>query len=314
MGLVYLGATSVITVLIWPFLWRSPLTNFAFVFTSLKKFFWDTDTLFFGEVVRSVDLPWTYVPGWILVTVPIVYLIFFLAGFGKITANLISRFIKSPTKIYKYKTDKYDLVVWGWLIAPLLAVIAFNSTMYDGWRHMFFIYPAMVYFGVHGLKWVREMIGKRTGNRTTQIAFSILMVVVFAIPLTRMVADHPYQMVYFNELAGRGNTLDKRFEQEYWALSCYEILDKLVELEPQGEIKVFTPELSGKNSLPLLEPTDRSRIRYVEFQEADYFIYHHRFERAKQQFYEKVYPFDNEIHAVEVNGVLIAGLYSMKNR
>ena len=85
-----------------------------------------------GEYISRFSLPWYYVPLWIGITTPLTFIILFFIGLWKNFQLLFKKITKS---IY---IDSFMLT--GFLI-PLLSVIFFGSTLYGGWRHMFFIYP-----------------------------------------------------------------------------------------------------------------------------------------------------------------------------
>ena len=58
--------------IIWPFLWENPIGNFLLAFKNMSVFRgYDGSFLFLGEVVRAHDLPWTYLPVWMGITIPV---------------------------------------------------------------------------------------------------------------------------------------------------------------------------------------------------------------------------------------------------
>ena len=61
--------------------------------------------------------------------------------------------------------------------APIVVVVVLKSTLYDGWRHMFFIYPFLAYFMAMGfsagVKWFNGKF--QIGNQVTTILFGMLV-------------------------------------------------------------------------------------------------------------------------------------------
>jgi hypothetical protein len=174
----------------------------------------------------------------------------------------------------------------------------------------------MIYAGLLALIWLSGKIQSVIADKKLPEKYlPYLFAIIFFGPVVfNMICLHPYQNTFFNILAGTGEKLDKNFEQEYWGLSCKESLEYLTNSIPEGEIKIFASGEPVGFNLSILPENDRNRIKSVSFDQADYFVYHHRFENAKQQFYEKVWPFTNELYTVKVNDIVVSGVYSMKDR
>ena len=75
--LIYLatGVTSIYAF--FPYLWESPINHFVEVFKSLSRYNWGGENLYFGQFIPANDLPWHYIPVWIVITTPPFYLILF---------------------------------------------------------------------------------------------------------------------------------------------------------------------------------------------------------------------------------------------
>ena len=151
-------------------------------------------------------------------------------------------------------------------IGPIAAVIIFNSVLYSGWRHLFFIYPAFIYLAILGLFtfWQAAKnwkIGK--------------YIVVFAIiaPLSHtlywMIKWHPNQHLYFNLLESDWN---KSFDMDYWGAASRSPLEKIVKNNPNGQIRYFD---FGGISFPnfvLLSPRDSSRLELSQSEQCSDFV------------------------------------------
>jgi hypothetical protein len=77
---------SFTTWALWPLLWEHPLQHFfaAYSFMSSLK----TDVMFLGRTYS--DVPWFYIPGWIVLTTPLLYTVFFLMGLVSVGLQLWS--------------------------------------------------------------------------------------------------------------------------------------------------------------------------------------------------------------------------------
>lgn len=59
------------TILFWPTLWERPLGNFIQAFRNMARHRWQGQVLYLGEYIESTELPWHYIPVWMLITIPI---------------------------------------------------------------------------------------------------------------------------------------------------------------------------------------------------------------------------------------------------
>lgn len=89
-------------------------------------------TYCFGEVVKSTNLPWHYVPVWIIITTPILYIVLFIIG----SINNMNVIIKKKLE----KVNIYLLFTNIILFSTLLFCIIAKPTLYGGWRHLYWLY------------------------------------------------------------------------------------------------------------------------------------------------------------------------------
>ena len=137
-------------ILFFPSLWEDPINNFISTFFNLANH--PTDqiyNLYFGKVVENINVPWHYIPVWILITTPVLYLIFFLIGAIKIIVNTI--LLKNEKNLQVFLQDLFFLLI---IIISLGSVIILNSSLYNGWRHMYFIYPSIVMVSLVGIQFL----------------------------------------------------------------------------------------------------------------------------------------------------------------
>ena len=304
--LVYLWAFAMFTVLFWPFLWENSLKNFIEAFNHMKSFPWDGYVLYYGSYIRSLSLPWHYIPAWILITTPPGYMFFFAAG----VLGIIISFVKAPLKAYAER--KHELVFLGLFFLPLAAVILLKAVLYDGWRHMFFIYPAFLLVSVSGVRAVKRLIKDPVKGRVRLVGayfFTAVIVLSLSGPFIFMVRWHPYQNVYFNFLSGGMDTVRQKFEMDYWGTSYKEALEYIMASDRGDKIKVYITSLGGvRGWIPalILDAKDRKRLSFVDSSDnADYVLSNYRWHPAD-------YPFPNEVYSVNVNGAKIAVVYKLK--
>jgi hypothetical protein len=78
--LLYMVATCLFVIAMFPWLWNDPIGNFILAFNNMAEFRWDNDILYMGEFICSTNLPWHYIPVWILITTQPIYIGLLLMG------------------------------------------------------------------------------------------------------------------------------------------------------------------------------------------------------------------------------------------
>ena len=277
---LFLFATFLVTVILWPTLWHAPLQEFVAAFEQMRQYPQSTQILYFGSLVKSTSLPWHYALGWMLVTLPVMYLAFFAIG--------LAAMVKGP-KI------NLDYAVLFWLFAPLAAVIALKSVLYDEWRQLFFIYPAFLYVAIAGIVWLHGLLAKRP------VMTWALLIAVFANMAAiagTMIKLHPYENIYFNELAGNKAMLSERFDLDYWGLSYKQALTYIAANDKSSGIKVGAANFPGVANALLLADSDRARMTVGEKADnPNYYVTNYRGqkERDKTNLWHSIKVYENEI-------------------
>ncbi len=257
---LYLGLLLSLTVLFWPFLWEAPLQNFKMALEHMSRARWTGEILYAGEMVVDNDLPWHYAAGWIGVTVPVLYLIGFLVG----TFLTLRQLSRRRWQLYATPAEWQDLLFLGLFLAPLVAVVMKNSTLYNAWRQLYFVYPPLLLVAVRGLLALYEWQPRRPQWQRwwprlsyTALGGTFLMVAM------QLVKLHPLQTTYFNILAGAH--VEGRFEIDYWVMSYQEGLKWVVAHDNRAHIIVSAQrQLELEATRKMLPPYDRDRLEVVQ--------------------------------------------------
>jgi hypothetical protein len=268
--------TGLFVTLFWPILWRNPPLHLYRALREMSSYPWGGNVLYRGEVIPSSRLPWHYLPWWMLISTPPLYTLLFVVGAGRFLAGALRR------PLHHLARRPADVAWVAAFFLPLGAVIGLHATVYDGWRHLYFVYPAFVFLAVLGLVTLLGLA--RLLARRVRFAVPALLVacaVPVALTAWGMVRDHPYQNVYFNSLAGPDlKTIKGRYELDYWGLSARAGLEKLLASDPRPVVTVVADTPPIRLSLYLLTPDQRARIRITEdVHQADYFLTHFRNQR-----------------------------------
>jgi 4-amino-4-deoxy-L-arabinose transferase-like glycosyltransferase len=293
---LYFALAAVLCVLFWPTLWRDPLAHAVKAFQSMARYEgWPGNVLYFGDDVPAGELPWHYVPVWIAITTPLAVLGASAVG----SAALVRDVVRSPLALPKERV--FLLLVTAWLVVPLASIIAFDSVVYDGWRHAFFVYPALLLIALFGLS--KALHAPRW--RPWVVA---LLAIDVAGTVGSMALHHPHQNAYFNPLVELAGGAENRFDIDYWGVSYRAGLEHVLEEKPEGAVRVAVANSPGIYNSNLLPAEERERLIFVEApSEAEFFLTNFRFTREV--------PFrGEEVKTIRVGGNRVLGVYRAAGR
>ena len=189
-----------------PYLWRDPLA-IADAFTGLAWHPTIVSGLFNGRWVRWPSIPPHYLPTWMAVTTPPATLLLCLIGAAAAAGRGIARPGSLPRCACMRNTRlRFEWLLLACLTLPVAAVIALNSNIYDGWRHMYFLYAPACLLAVCGL---RALLAAARGLRSPAAAawlrhgLSVLAAAALVTTAADVVRLHPNQEGYFNFLVDR---------------------------------------------------------------------------------------------------------------
>lgn len=306
--LFYLVFLTIFVIIFWPYLWSfDPFGRFIAAFNRMSKFPYILDVFYLGQLMKPSELPWHYSFVWILITTPLYISALFIFGI----TSLILTFRKIKIKLQNNNLIK-DIFLLLCFLFPLFTVIILGSTLYNGWRQLFFIYPGLIYISALGFF---ELFNIKN-NQTVRISLISLVILGLAITSYQIIRMHPYQMVYFNLLAG--DNPNNKFDYEYWGLSYREGLEKVIDKEvKQDTIKVFKGEFSPiVGTKRILDKKDREKLVFTEFNEAQYFITNYaEYFNNKEKFIRRynISP-EQEIDSICVNEIKILSIFEVNKR
>ncbi|MCA8832890.1 hypothetical protein [Hymenobacter pini] len=269
--LLLVSVLAVVIVMGWPYLWEAPVQHFVAAFTSFSRYRADMLTVYMGQELSVRDLPWHYLPVWMLVTTPLPYVALLLAGLA-----VVGRQAMRGLSTWLHTTaGRQDALVLAWLLGPLVAIVVLRSVVYDGWRHVYFVYPALLLLAGRGAQalWRGWHATSRPALRRGGYGAVAVLALGLGHTLLRMVLDHPYQNVYFSFLPGP--VAERLFERDYWGLSGREGVEWILAHDSSAVVPVATEPRTAlmlHNAQLLLPPTERARLRMVPVAQARYFL------------------------------------------
>ena len=305
---VYIAASCALTIAFWPWLWENPVDNFITAFTNMSKFRWDGWVLYFGELYPVRQLPWHYLPIWIGISTPILYILLFIIGVISALKFVCIESIRQRQNIYALQ----DLMILGLFFGPVLLVLISRPVIYDGWRQFYFLYPAFVYLVIRGISLNIENIFIRC---TYYLFITALGFATVVTTIIWMFKAHPYQSIYLNSTVPQSNI--SSFELDYWGLSNIELLRFLVQYQPEGTISVWGLGITSLGQSSLMLPLkEQARIQAVpDISSAAYVLTNYRLLDPNQQSTFKLMSTDwNNLFDIRVDGRVIASIFIRNSR
>lgn len=268
---VFSVTCALFTYGMWPWLWDNPITNFLIAFKNMSRFRWDYFNLYAGDYVFAKSLPWHYAPTWIALTTPILISVCFALG----VINLLSKVVSQPYQSLKRFDHFQDCLFLAAAASPICAAIILNSTLYDGWRQLYFTYPAIVLLSVAGLQAINNkqvlrvpLVGLLTMLFSLQIIFNV----------SWMIRNHPFQHLYFNGLLTLLSSHNS-FEGDYWGVTDVKGLEFILANDKRNRITIRPLGVTSiQQAIELLTPQDRERMILDRLNvESDYILTNYRF-------------------------------------
>ncbi len=237
----YLILLPILVYIFWPYLWSDPLGSFWSAITNTS--------------VEMLSISWTYTLSHILLTTPILIVLGSLIGLSYISFS----FFKRPSE---WKSlDFYNFILFLWIILPIGAAILTKARVYDGWRHHFFTYPALVIFCVQGFNYILAKYKSYQPQLNIGIALAVLITT-----LPSFILLHPYQHTYYNLIRSWWNDSEKQLHLDYGGISSKEALESIAsqELKQQDQKTiVLTEDPSALINLKIIAKNLRNKLKVI---------------------------------------------------
>ncbi len=146
-GGVFAAACALTLYAAFPYLWSDPIRHLAESLAYAADHPFDMPQLFRGHYVSSQALPPEYVPVWFAITAPPLALGLGLVGL----AALARRAGRRPGALLRHTRLRFEGLLLVCCVLPAWAAILLESTMYNGWRHLYFLYAPFCLLATGGL-------------------------------------------------------------------------------------------------------------------------------------------------------------------
>lgn len=296
-GTTIVVIAHLVGISLWPFGQEAVLSNW---YVALKKstsaeFFTYNHELFEGARMYMANVPWYYLPKFIIINAPLSV----LAGFV-----LLIVFVFAWKKNFT-STYPYILAVLFIFIFPIVYAEVQSMYYYNGWRHYMFTYPPMIILTALG--W--ESLFRLGNNKMVQGAITFVLLGLVSLPATWMVKNHPNEVVYFNELVGGTKGAYGEYELDYYSNSCREAAEWIAHQHPTGKLVVAinNEPLTGAYYAQKINPD--IEFQWVrEYEEGkpfwDYAIYTSR-TYSKNELLNGGYPPKGTVYEIKADGAPI---------
>lgn len=216
-------------LLFWPYALQNVLVHPLESLQVMEHYKVSIRQIFEGELMWSTQLPWYYLPRWLIISTPV----FVLIGFVVFLAFLIFDSIGTHRSNRQLLLEGFVLFAFAF---PFLYVIVIDSNLYSGIRQMLFILPPMAILAVLGsYKLVNFFVAK---SRIAGYAVAFIFFVILLLPVKHQAATFPVDYVYFNSLAGGNKKAWGNYEYDYYFHSIKEAVDFLDKIAEGQEITV----------------------------------------------------------------------------
>lgn len=303
-GITVLSMVSVLSyflsILPWPYALQNPLKNPFDALKMMSNISVSLRVMFEGKVIWSDNLPPSYIPKSILISIPLIVL-------GGILAVLF--FIRRNRNAF------WLFLLLFITVFPVVYIIYKESNVYGAWRHLLFIYPAMTVLAGTGLAYLLDF----APGRYLKTGILVLLLAGLIHPVSHIFRNYPNQYIYFNELAGGVKKAYKKYETDYYMISLKQGTDWIK--------SNILEKIDSQTSLPVRivsnAPADIMKYYFRNFKEIVELPYTRYYDRGlydwdyavffcnyidPYQISHGVWPPKNTIYTVEVDGVKIGAV------
>lgn len=305
-GLMVLIPGYFLGILFWPagisFCFKKPFESL----TTLSAFPVSIKTMFEGEWIWSNNVPWYYIPKYILISSPEIVLLLVVIG-------LVSWKGMSA----KYNWRRLALVLFT-AAFPIFYIAYKKSPLYTGWRHSYFTYVPLAVFAAITLIY---LIDSQKDNIRKYAVMGLFAIGVL-LPLKFIATNYPNHYIYFNSLSGGINKAYGEYEIDYYHHSIMSAAKWIYQNHPDWLLDthlVFTSNAPWTfvQDVHMMEPRfstsqySRYRERYDNNWDIGIFIPAFIEKNIMQGGY---FPPKGTIHTIDIDGKPVCAIIKRENK
>lgn len=284
-GSIFLG-WAITTIAVYPSAWQNPIVWFWETNRYLSSHPWASDVLFQGTYWSASELPWYYIPQWLGMTVPLIWLLAAVLGLVLWACQYAQFTVGQRAAVV--------LVVCQGLGLPL-AAIATNASVYGGLRQFLFVLPAIAVLAAYTLIWTYQKL--RQWWRLVMVSALVVCLSAIVVDMSQL---HPHQYAYFNRASGGIAAAAGQYDVDYWGLSLregVEWLNAVADETPTLAIggPQYVGEIFARSDMTVLDL--EKTLGYGTIAQPDYYVSMSYLELPD------LFPHCPVVHEVECQGV-----------
>ena len=255
--LLSVGAFALAAVLtyyaVMPGLWTDPpggVVEMVQLLSAHPNVLWE---LFRGERWYTPDgPPLEYVPVWVGITTPPAVLLLALAG----SVALVWHALHRPRAILCNGAPRFVLLLLALPIVTVAGIIVLESHIYDGWRHLYFLYAPFLLLAVFGLYRLTALLR----GRWLRVGVWSLAGATVAVTVASMVRIHPLQDLHYNSLVDRTTPdhLVSQYATHFWRHAYLQLVRNIARDHPEQSILMAHGSIWRQASL--LSEAEKKRV------------------------------------------------------
>lgn len=249
----------------WPWAWLAPFNPLRAIF-SFAHFHYEIRTIVAGEVYRMADVPWWYVPFYLLIKVPLVV---YAGALCALVASVWALARDGLSKLPRRHVETAFLVFVA--VFPVLCEAIAEGPAFTGMRHFMFVLPPLAVLAGIGFDALLTALSPR---RWIAAAAASALMLSFAWNASVLVRLHPYEYMFYNPLVGGLEGAARQYEMDYWVNMMPEAVRALHDylgLAQEKSQRVYTVGVCGEK-FSFDNYADKRLQASPGWLEADFFI------------------------------------------
>jgi tetratricopeptide (TPR) repeat protein len=206
--------------------------------------------VFEGKWIWSTQLPWYYLPKWLLISTPE----YIFLGFGIFLILFLRKLINQDSKQLFI-----GLFLLFTLFFPIVYVILIKANLYSGVRQMLFVLPVLAVFSSMGLVGLFNI----WSFKPIKIAVVCFFFALIVLPVKHQITTFPADYIYFNAISGGNKKAWSNYEYDYYFHGIKKPAEYLTELVGSDKITVA----SNCNLSNYFEKSPNIRYEYARYLE-----------------------------------------------
>ncbi len=279
----YAGSSVLAAYAFIPVLWDDPVKNIlGFLQSSAHPV--GVPTLYLGSTYVSPAIPWHYHFVWIGITSLVSVVGTSLWGMAAYGASYIRH------KTREDPSARVFIASLGIITGTLAVSVLLRPRTYDGWRHVYYVYPSMIVFSLFTLRALAAYRTRSALLALVRVAVFFVMAADVAFAVRFIARNHPFQYAYFNLMAGSYKRAKALFDMDYWGISYKQLYEYVVTHAPSSSAVYFDQQLPYTQHVIIPALMERGMRIVSSVEEADVYVAINRdVKRPPPQGFERAY-------------------------